>query len=83
MLGRVPAEVALAEALARISHQPPDSVAHAHMRAVSRLVSIPRPALSRTKRRQSGDAARTSACATVPPTNAGEKCGLAGASTAG
>ena len=60
----------------RITHKPPDDVAHAPTRAVSRLFATVRRAA--TQRRnpsvaRSGDAARKSACATSLPKTPGER----------
>ncbi len=72
-------------ALVRISHKPPDDVAHAPTRAalapaVSRLFSTFRRAAtqrSEAERRQEWRRGTQSACATSLPKKSGEKCGLA------
>ncbi len=67
------------DALARISHTPRGNVAHALLRAVSRLISTPSPAsniASSPGVGKSADAARRSACATARASNVCEKCAL-------
>ena len=71
-------------ALVRISHNPPDDVAHAPTRAalapaVSRLFSTLRRAVtqrSESERRQEWRRGTQSACATSSPKKSGEICGL-------
>ncbi len=65
--------------LIRTSHNPPDDVAHAPTRAVSRLFSTLRRAAtqrSEPERRQEWRRGTQSACATSLPKKSGEKCGL-------
>ncbi len=66
--------------LVRTSHNPPDDVAHAPTRAVSRLFPTLRRAAtqrSEAERPQEWRRGTQSACATTSPTNVCEKCGLA------
>ena len=78
----IPALAAQAQgpgALVRTSHNPPDDVAHAPARPMSRLFPALRRAVtqrSESERRQEWRRGTQSACATSSSKRSGEKCGL-------